>query len=91
LATHKSALKRARQNQVRNLRNKAVRTKTKTAVNRARGAIAGGSQEEANEQFARAVSAVQKSVSKGILHKNTASRKVSRLAKQINRLSETST
>jgi small subunit ribosomal protein S20 len=90
LATHKSALKRARQNEVRRLHNKAVRTRCRTSVNRVRAAIAEGSPEQAQDNLAEAVASLQKATSKGVLHKNTASRKISRLSRQINRLSQTS-
>lgn len=90
MATHKSAVKRARQNENRRLRNKTYRTKSKTAVSRLRSAIASGSGEQAKEKLVEAVATLQKSVSQGVMHKNTASRKISRLSKQINRLSKTS-
>ena len=90
MATHKSAVKRARQNEIRRLRNKTFRTKSKTAVTRLRSAITGGSAEQAQEKLVEAVATLQKSVSRGVLHRKTASRKISRLSKQVNRLSKTS-
>ena len=83
MANHKSALKRAGQNERRRLRNKAVQTRVKNVVKDVRLAVA---QEAGNavEQFNAAKSAIDKAAKKGVLHKKTAARKVSRLAKQVN-------
>jgi len=86
LANHKSALKRARQNEVRRLRNKGYKTRVKKAIREVRTAIAEKSEEQARENFVKAVSIIQKTTSKGIIHKNQASRKISRLARQINQI-----
>jgi small subunit ribosomal protein S20 len=87
LANHKSAFKRARQNEVRRIRNKRYKTSTKKAIKEVRAAVADGSAEEARERLAKAVSTIQKTVSKGVIHKNQASRKISRLARQVNQIS----
>ena len=87
MANHKSALKRARQNEVRRIRNKSYKTSTKKAVKEVRAAVADGSSEEARKRLERAVSIMQKTVSKGVIHKNQASRKISRLARQVNQIS----
>jgi len=87
LANHKSALKRARQNEVIRIRNKSYKTSTKKAIKEVRVAVADGSAEEAREHLAKAVSIIQKTVSKGVIHKNQASRKISRLARQVNQIS----
>ena len=86
MANHKSALKRARQNEVRRLRNKGYKTRVKKAVREVRTAIAEKSQEQAQDNFIKAVSIIQKTTSKGIIHRNQASRKISRLARQINQI-----
>lgn len=86
LANHASALKRARQNEVRRIRNKGYKTRSRKAIKEVRAAIADKSVEQAKESLAKAVSTIQKSVSKGVLHKNQASRKISRLAHQINQI-----
>jgi small subunit ribosomal protein S20 len=86
LANHKSALKRARQDKVKRLRNKGYRSRIKKAIKEVRTAIANNSTDQAEKTLASAVSAMQKTVSKGALHKNQASRKISRLTCQINRL-----
>ena len=87
MANHKSALKRARQNEVRRIRNKSYKTSTKKAIKEVRAAVANGSEEEARERLTKAVSIIQKTVSKGVIHKNQASRKISRLARQVNQIS----
>lgn len=87
MANHKSALKRARQNEVRRVRNKGYKTKVKKAIKEVRTDIENNSGELALKSFVKAVSVIQKTASKGIIHRNQASRKISRLARQINQLS----
>ncbi len=87
MANHKSALKRARQNEVRRVRNKSYRTKVKKAVRDVRSALENKSVEQAQESFRTAVSVIQQTVSRGIIHSNQASRKISRLARQVNQIS----
>jgi len=86
LANHKSALKRAKQNEVRRLRNKGYKTKVKKAVRKVRASIENNSHEQAQADFIEAVSMIQKTASKGIIHRNQASRKISRLAHQVNQI-----
>ena len=86
MANHKSALKRARQNAVRRIRNKSYRTKVKKAIKQVRADITADSADNAQKSLANAVSVIQKTVSKGVLHKSQASRKISRLAHQVNHL-----
>ena len=83
MANHKSALKRAGQNERRRLRNKAVQTRVKNVVKDVRLAVAQDA-ENAVEQLNTAKSAIDKAAKKGVLHKKTASRKVSRLTRQVN-------
>ena len=83
MANHKSALKRAGQNERRRLRNKAVQTRVKNVVKDVRLAVAQNT-ENAVEQLNTAKSAIDKAAKKGVLHKKTASRKVSRLNRQVN-------
>ena len=91
MAIHKSALKRARQNQVRKSRNLGYKTRVKKAVKEVRAAVAGNSPEEAKERFIKAVSITQKTASKGVIHKRKAARKISRLARQVNQFTSTET
>ncbi len=87
LATHKSALKRAKQNKIKRFRNVGYKTKAKRAVKEVRTAVSNNTADEARESLVRAVSIIQKTASKGVVHRNTASRKISRLARQVNKLS----
>ena len=86
MANHKSALKRDRQSKVRRLRNRINKTKMKTSVEQLEAAIVAGSEEQAVKALQNAASVIQKTASKGSIHKKTASRKVSRLAKSVNRM-----
>jgi small subunit ribosomal protein S20 len=80
LANHKSALKRAAQNEIRRTRNKAVRTRVKSAVKAVRQSAA-DNPEGAQDQLKAAQAVIDKAAKKGVLHKRTAARKVARLAK----------
>jgi len=82
LANHKSAKKRAKQSQVRRMRNKSVKTALKTLEKKLRAAKEAG--EDAQELMRQTQSAVHKAAKKGIIHKKTASRKISRLSKLVN-------
>ncbi|OEU83137.1 MAG: 30S ribosomal protein S20 [Desulfobacterales bacterium S5133MH4] len=87
MAIHKSAIKRARQNTVRNLRNKSKRTRVKNVIKCVRVAIDGGSSETAQTALGAAIPVIHKAGQKGAIHRNTASRKISRLTRQVNALS----
>jgi small subunit ribosomal protein S20 len=84
LANHKSALKRARQNAVRRLRNKSVKSRVKTVVSDIHQAIAEGNTQVAAEKLNQAQSVIDKASKKGVIHTRTASRKISRLSRKIN-------
>ena len=86
MVTHKSALKRARQSEIRRLRNMAHRSKARNLIKDVRGAVAEKDVEKAKETLNKAIAIVQKTASKGIFHKNKASRTVSQLTRQVNRL-----
>jgi small subunit ribosomal protein S20 len=86
MANHKSALKRDRQSKVRRLRNRMNKSKMKTAVGKVEQALVEGSEEQANEALQKAASVIHKTASKGTIHKKTASRKISRLSKRVNRM-----
>ena len=87
MANHKSALKRARQSEIRRLRNKGYKTRVKNAVKAVRGAAAEHSAESAGAQLMKAVSIIQKTASKGVIHRRQAARKISRLARLVNQVS----
>lgn len=86
MANHKSALKRNRQAAVRNARNTHVRSTMRSFVKQVRNAVAAGKQEEAQTALNRAVPYIDKAATKGVIHKATASRKISRLVKLVNTL-----
>ena len=86
MAHHKSALKRIKQNKVKNARNKHVRSTLRTFIKRVREAVAGKDQASAKEALAAAVPVIAKAASKGVIHKENASRNVSRLTKLVNTL-----
>ena len=81
MANHKSALKRAGQNEIRRVRNRSVKTRVKTVVKEVRQAAAENAPEAAAANFKIAQTAIDKAAKKGVLHKRTAARKVARLAK----------
>lgn len=84
MANHPSELKRARQNLKRRVRNRAEKTKTKSVIKSVRLAAKEKSKEEALKELDRAKSVIDKTGRKGILHRNTAARKVSRLTRLVN-------
>jgi small subunit ribosomal protein S20 len=87
LANHKSALKRARQNEVRRIRNKATKTRIKNIVKDVRLDVSEKSKESALTKLDTAKSIIDKAAKKGVIHKKTASRKISRLSKNVNAIS----
>ena len=87
MANHYSALKRARQTETRTARNRAARSRVRTALRGVREALASGNKQTATQAYSAAVSALDKTVKSGVLHKNTASRYKSRLAARLNALS----
>jgi len=86
LAHSKSAKKAIRQTAKRAARNKAVRTFCRDRIKECRAAILSGNKEAAAVALKAAVSAAGKAVSKGVLRKGTASRYISRLTLQVNKL-----
>lgn len=84
MATHKSAIKRNRQNAKKALVNQMRRTRIKNLTKEVLTAVESGDQEAAQEALKKAVPLIQRAASRGTLHRNTASRKVSRLTKQVN-------
>lgn len=83
---HLSALKRARQNKKRRLRNMSRKTRVKGMVREVRAALVRKNPEEAAAALEKAVPAIAKVAGKGTLHWRTAARKISRLTKQVNAL-----
>jgi small subunit ribosomal protein S20 len=86
MANHKSALKRIRQTEKRTERNRFYRTRVKNIVKAVRTAVEAGNKEEAKAALIIANANLHKYVSKGVLKKETAARKVSRLHLAVNKL-----
>jgi len=84
LATHGSALKRHRQSLKRRARNMSVKSAIKTAIKKVRDAINEGKAEDAKAALVKATRLLDKAVSKGILHRGNASRRISRLSRAVN-------
>ena len=86
MANHKSALKRIRQTAKRNERNKGFRTLVKTVTKKVTAEAEAGNKEQAREELKRAEKIIAKVGGKGILHPRAASRKISSLARIVNRV-----
>jgi small subunit ribosomal protein S20 len=87
LKKNKSAIKRARQSEGKRLRNSHVKSTMKTNIKKVMVAMENKVVENIDNLFKSAVSYINKASSKGVIHKNNASRKVSRLTKKVNNLS----
>ena len=83
MANHKSALKRTRRNAKRAEINGARMSRVRTFIKKVEMAIAAGKGADAKEALKNAQPEIQRAVAKGIIHKNTASRKISRLSKAV--------
>lgn len=84
MANHKSAKKRAQQNEARRLRNRAVKTRIRGIVKNVRAMAAGDDKAQTPEQLKLAQSAIDKAAKRGVYHPKKAARKVSRLARRVN-------
>ena len=84
MANHKSALKRARQNEIRRMRNKSYRTRVNNVTKQVRLAEGESSGETITTQLNNAKSVIDIAAKKGVIHKKTAARKISRLSKFAN-------
>ncbi|MCL4562219.1 MAG: 30S ribosomal protein S20 [Chloroflexi bacterium] len=88
MANIKSQIKRNKQNQKRRINNRIFRGKARTMVQKARLAIDGGDMSAAREAALVAISTLDKAAEKGVIHKNNAARRKSRLMKQLAKLQE---
>ncbi len=86
MANIKSAKKRILVNRTKAARNKAIKSGVKTAVKKVEAAVVAKDKEAAAAALLNATSVIDKATTKGVYHKNTASRKVSRLAKIVNNI-----
>lgn len=86
MANIKSAKKRIKVIAKKSLRNKMIKSRTKTAIKKVVVAVGGGDKDAANVALKEAVSTIDRACSKGVYHKNNASRKKSRLTKMVNKI-----
>ena len=83
MANHPSALKRARQNEKRRLRNRASNTRLRSQIRKLRRAVEEGNLDEAKQLLRPTLSLIDRSVQKGVLHDNAAARRKSRLTRLV--------
>jgi len=83
LANIKSQIKRNKQNQVKRQRNRVYRGAARTFVRKANAAIKSGVEETAQAEVKNAIKALDKAVTMGVIHKNNAARRKSRLVKKL--------
>ena len=86
MANIKSAKKRVVVNEKKHERNKSIKSEVKTSIRRVEDAVSSNDKEEAGKDLTNAISVITKASNKGILHKNNAARKISRLTKLVNAL-----
>lgn len=86
MANHKSALKRAKQSEIKRTRNKAVKTRVKNIVKEVRAAVSEQSSETAADKLKQAQMIIDTASKSSAVHKKTAARKISRLTKLVNTL-----
>lgn len=84
MASHKSAIKRAKQSEKRRERNASKKSAIKTAIRKIISAVESKDKEGARNLLSEAVPKISKAGSKGLFHKKNASRKISRLTKKVN-------
>ncbi len=87
MANHVSAIKRNRQTIKRTARNQAIRSNVRTTVKKARVAVEAGDKTAAQDAVLAAQKTLDKAVTKGVLHRKNASRRLARLARQAAALS----
>lgn len=83
MANHFSALKRARQTERRTVRNRANKSRVRSALRELREALTAGNRETAEQAYRETVSTLDKAIQKGVLHRNTADRYKSRLSARL--------
>lgn len=86
MAIHKSVIKRQKQSDKQHVVNKSVRSALKTIAKKVEQAAAEKKADAAKEALVKAMKAYDKAASQGILHKSTASRKISRLSMTVNKI-----
>ena len=86
MATHQSAIKRSKQNEKRRLRNISIKSNIKTEIKSVVRALETRDIEQSKAALTKAIPLITKAAAKGVFHKKTASRKISRLTKKMNAL-----
>lgn len=86
MANNKSALKRIRQDEKRETRNRAARSRMRTAVKKLRSAVADGDAETARGLLGETIAVVDTTAQKGVIHRNKAARTNARLSRAVNQL-----
>ncbi len=80
----KSAMKRVRQDKVKALKNKSAKNAIKTLTKKVEAEVASKNSDSAKTTLKKVVSAIDKAARKGVIHRNTASRKISNITKRVN-------
>ena len=88
MPNHKSAEKRVRQNEKRRVINRSHRSKVRTHIKKLRAALDSGKSEDVQSVLPEVISVIDKSVQKGVMHKNAAARYKSRLTVQANQVAK---
>ena len=88
MPNHKSAEKRVRQTARKNEVNSKNRSKLRTQIKKLRAALASGDKQQSQELLVPTISLIDKSVNKGVIHRNTAARYKSRLTSHVNDLAQ---
>ena len=86
MANIKSAKKRILVNETKAARNKAIRSRVKTSIKKVEAAVTANDKAAAQVALIEAIAEINKAASKGVYHKNTTSRKISRMQKAINEM-----
>lgn len=86
MANIKSAKKRILVNATKAARNKQIKSKVKTMIKKVDAAVAAADKDLAKTNLVTAISEIDKACTKGVFHKNTVARKVSRLSKAVNNI-----
>ncbi|MBX5478498.1 30S ribosomal protein S20 [Pyrinomonas methylaliphatogenes] len=90
MPNHKSAEKRMRQNEKRRRINRSNRSRLRTAIKKFRAALTSGDYQAAQQLLPQTISIIDKSVQKGVIHRNAAARYKSRLTSRLNQLTQAS-
>ena len=88
MAHHKDAIKRIKQNATRRERNRHYRSQMRNQIKKVRTAIDAGDHSAAQDEFRKAMSITHRLVSKGIIHRNSAARRLSRLNAAVKELAQ---